>query len=664
MSTLSQAESPIPGFTFGIAVPIADLKSGIANDPHSSDALVSGLNVVVANDSSHHAATRRHQTGSVSPFSGPSREAHIPMPDWRHRPLSATPVTLPTPLTHDEELSRPGPHDQPEEPALPAITGLSPRQTALDRENLVAAKVPMEVALFLFEIYFERHYQAYLLFRKDDLIESYKAGNSCRYVILATFAFASLFLHSVPGGIFQGEIGIAEVSLADWQVIGQKWAEEASQQALMRADEPCLELVQACQVLALFCLENSRFYIDCWASVEGRPLPADDDDKAKGPHYCLDKTGTLISSGENAELSFNSVLIVVQGLWWEVQQFVGLIHGHQGSQSEWASRYCSLDQRLQDLPGHLASCKQNSLTCDPMMAPTPDLARVLSLRSIYELCLVYLYSSVVPALSCRRETPRFSQPMLQQAAEQAYDHSLTITSMVKKYLSSKASTSKLWPIVGYSAYVCAAVQLRRCLAIRSLDQAWYERNTTNLEITGELGKHWMTLQPLHDDMERQFFHARRLVNVRSVALPRCDTGSASERAYLTHGHVIDSPAELSTHIRIYAASNDDIPGAGVQEGQSTADGVILTPPVSDAHCASIPSSEFAGPLISTTTDQPSESSNDAFKEVSGDRMPIGNGLELGGDPIWWNQSADLLAAGLTKTYNDDSLWGVGGTGSV
>jgi hypothetical protein len=52
--------------------------------------------------------------------------------------------------------------------------------------------VPTEVALFLFEIYFERHYQAHLLFRKDDLIEGYKAGNSCRYVILATFAFASL----------------------------------------------------------------------------------------------------------------------------------------------------------------------------------------------------------------------------------------------------------------------------------------------------------------------------------------------------------------------------------------------------------------------------------------------------------------------------------------
>jgi hypothetical protein len=130
------------------------------------------------------------------------------------------------------------------------------------------------------------------------------------------------------------------------------------------------------------------------------------------------------------------------------------------------------------------------------MAPTPDLARVLSLRSIYELCLVYLYSSVVPTLSCRRETPRFSQPMLQQAAEQAYEHSLIITSMAKQYLSSRASASKLWPIVGYSAYVCAAVQLRRCLATGGLDQAWYERNKTNLQITSELGKYWMTLKPL------------------------------------------------------------------------------------------------------------------------------------------------------------------------
>jgi hypothetical protein len=73
-----------------------------------------------------------------------------------------------------------------------------------------------------------------------------------------TFTSGPRFLHSAPGGIHQGEIGIAEVSLADWQVIGQRWGEEASQQALMRADEPCLELVQACQVLALFWFAKAR----------------------------------------------------------------------------------------------------------------------------------------------------------------------------------------------------------------------------------------------------------------------------------------------------------------------------------------------------------------------------------------------------------------------
>ncbi|UZP36669.1 hypothetical protein NXS19_004485 [Fusarium pseudograminearum] len=278
-------------------------------------------------------------------------QASLPPPPgetavWRdpnsesQRTIAATPVTHPRPLNHDQDLSRPRTYDRPEEPALTASTGFPASQTTLDQESLAGAQVPMEVALFLFEIYFERHYQAHLLFRKDDLIEGYKAGNSCRYVILATFAFASLFLHSVPGGVFQGEVGITEVSLADWQVIGQRWAEEASQQALMRADEPCLELVQACQVLALFwfakapsrltssaaiayrasrllhfdrvhpgntmldltpekklglkcfwacwltkcaSLENSRFYIDCWASIEGRQLPADNDDTSKGP---------------------------------------------------------------------------------------------------------------------------------------------------------------------------------------------------------------------------------------------------------------------------------------------------------------------------------------------------------------------------------------------
>ncbi|KAJ0137563.1 hypothetical protein HZ326_19477 [Fusarium oxysporum f. sp. albedinis] len=130
-------------------------------------------------------------------------QASLPPPPgetavWRdpnsesQRTLAATPVTHPRPLDHDEDLTRPRTYGRPEEPALPAITSFPASQTTLDQESLADAQVPMEVALFLFEIYLERHYQAHLLFRKDGLIEGYKIGNSCRYVILATFAFASL----------------------------------------------------------------------------------------------------------------------------------------------------------------------------------------------------------------------------------------------------------------------------------------------------------------------------------------------------------------------------------------------------------------------------------------------------------------------------------------
>jgi hypothetical protein len=56
----------------------------------------------------------------------------------------------------------------------------------------------------------------------------------------------------MAGGIISGEIDIGDVSRADWRAIGSRWSEQASQQALMNADKPCLELIQACQILALY----------------------------------------------------------------------------------------------------------------------------------------------------------------------------------------------------------------------------------------------------------------------------------------------------------------------------------------------------------------------------------------------------------------------------
>lgn len=69
-----------------------------------------------------------------------------------------------------------------------------PAQSALD--SLVnsgqGVSLSSEVALFLTEIYFERHYEAEFLFCKQRFIRDHVGGTLPSYVSLAVFAFASL----------------------------------------------------------------------------------------------------------------------------------------------------------------------------------------------------------------------------------------------------------------------------------------------------------------------------------------------------------------------------------------------------------------------------------------------------------------------------------------
>ncbi len=76
-------------------------------------------------------------------------------------------------------------------------TGRPSARQLVDEESLISnnsegVQLADEVALFLTEIYFERHYQADLLFRKQNFIEDYLAQRLPDFVSLAVFAFASL----------------------------------------------------------------------------------------------------------------------------------------------------------------------------------------------------------------------------------------------------------------------------------------------------------------------------------------------------------------------------------------------------------------------------------------------------------------------------------------
>ena len=60
------------------------------------------------------------------------------------------------------------------------------------------ASASKEVALFLIEIFFERHYQANLLFHRARFIEDYLALRMPRFISMAVFAFGSLYgIHHV-----------------------------------------------------------------------------------------------------------------------------------------------------------------------------------------------------------------------------------------------------------------------------------------------------------------------------------------------------------------------------------------------------------------------------------------------------------------------------------
>ncbi|KAL6414104.1 hypothetical protein AUP68_00620 [Ilyonectria robusta] len=344
-----------------------------------------------------------------------------------------------------------------------------PTQSALDSSVNSGQGVSLssEVALFLTEIYFERHYEAEFLFCKQRFIRDYIGGTLPSYVSLAVFAFASLFLAHVPGGLTQGEIGVAEITRADWSVIGGRWAEQASQGALMHADKPCIQHVQACQTLALFWFARSETIRTNMhtGTLVGRPTQRPDTMKLTRDR-------------------------------WEVQQFVPSLQQGNRSPSNWGSELLLLDQKLESLYDQMNA----SLKYDQSRAGTRNnpryLGRLFSLNYLYHLCVSYLHSSLVPVLSCSMRTPNVSRSMLRLAAEQALKHSTIMTNMTEHFLTQRTAISKLWPIVGYGAYVCAAIQLRYFLALGILTEERLERTRVHLKIVDELRKYWKTLQPL------------------------------------------------------------------------------------------------------------------------------------------------------------------------
>ncbi|KAH7378875.1 hypothetical protein BKA64DRAFT_240815 [Cadophora sp. MPI-SDFR-AT-0126] len=115
-----------------------------------------------------------------------------------------------------------------------------------------------EVAIFLFEIFFSRLYNASLLFHKATFLSDFHANKVPDFVALSIYALASTFLGASHNHARQDEdedgvdLGISMISTSDPVKQGFEWATAASQRVLLQADVPRLETIQACQNLALY----------------------------------------------------------------------------------------------------------------------------------------------------------------------------------------------------------------------------------------------------------------------------------------------------------------------------------------------------------------------------------------------------------------------------
>ncbi|EKG19101.1 hypothetical protein MPH_03622 [Macrophomina phaseolina MS6] len=200
-------------------------------------------------------------------------------------------------------------------------------------------------------------------------------------------------------------------------------------------------------------------------------------EKADGPQFDIScRTRSLVSF---SRLSPTPILTERHMNRWEVQRFVHSVIKARHNPSDYLSHFCAIDKKLDDLRDRMADQVRDDLDSAGTVNFT---SRTVSLNCLYHLCITYLNSSLVPVLSCSARTPDISQKMLRSAAEQAWEHSGVITRAVECCVMRKATISKLWPIVGYSAYVGATIQLRFFLALGVLNGEHLERTKVHLRL--------------------------------------------------------------------------------------------------------------------------------------------------------------------------------------
>jgi len=131
-----------------------------------------------------------------------------------------------------------------------------PRDTTCPDADIKAMELPPRaIGLGLLEIYFERIYNAELLFRKATLFQDYLNGSVAPYLLRAIFAMATLFLEDPQSEGFHAPPELT--LLRTYASSGNNWAAEAAKQVLPQSMHPSIHTVQALSCLGLYSFAKS-----------------------------------------------------------------------------------------------------------------------------------------------------------------------------------------------------------------------------------------------------------------------------------------------------------------------------------------------------------------------------------------------------------------------
>lgn len=167
----------------------------------------------------------------------------------------------------------------------------------------------------------------------------------------------------------------------------------------------------------------------------------------------------------------------------------------------WLSELYALDSQLESLLNSIPIGNKHSqptLTSGTTRPANLDASAssTFSLRYICHMCFCYLYSAIIPSLSGVQDTSGIPSKFSHAAAAQVTSHSAAMTELATSYIATQSDLSRLWPIVGYSAFFCASIQIRCFKILGSASISYLNRVVPHVELCRAVQVHWSSLQPM------------------------------------------------------------------------------------------------------------------------------------------------------------------------